>query len=322
MEIDSRTRVRASLAIRKAVSRYLFEPGQEINLIDLGIKEVAGREVAGPPVIRFHVTQKKDTASLEEVNVTPLHEMEIDGFETDIHVGSYEPQIGWWRPRPSSGRRGDTRRLDPLRGGCSISAETHHGAGTLGGLVRDRNTGKPMILSNWHILVHDWWARPGQRIYQPGRLDGGRYADTVARLVRNAMSHDLDAAVAELTGSRHLLNEQLSIGPVTGTTSPRPGMIVVKYGRTTRRTEGRITGIDGVAPMPYGHVRRTIRNVLTIVPRFGGEVSAGGDSGSWWIEQATGRAVGLHFAGGNYPERALAMEMQRVIDALNVNIGV
>lgn len=319
MDIDSKTMARATLAINKAVRNFLFEPVRGINLIDIGFKEVGGREVDTAPAIRFHVNEKKDEIQLEDL--TPLNHIQIDGFETDVLVGSYHPQQGWWRPRWSSGRRVDARRLDPLQGGCSISAETHYGAGTLGALVRDRDTGEPMILSNWHVLAHDWWAQPGQRIYQPGRLDGGRHADTVGRLVRDAMSKNLDAAVAEFTGSRQLINAQLEIGRVTGATGTSLGMLVTKYGRTTRRTEGRVTGMGGVARMPYGHVKCTIQNVITIKPRSGGEVSAGGDSGSVWMEQGSGRAVGLHFAGGDWPERALAMEMQPVLEALNVTIG-
>ena len=38
-------------------------------------------------------------------------------------------------------------------------------------------------------------------IFQPGRLDGGTAANAVARLTRDAMAVNLDAAVATLTGS-------------------------------------------------------------------------------------------------------------------------
>jgi endonuclease G len=63
-----------------------------------------------------------------------------------------------------------------------------------------------------------------------------------------------------------------------------------------------------------------IREVLTIDPRGEGEVSRSGDSGSWWLESSTKSAIGLHFAGGNQPERALALDMQAVLNALDVDI--
>jgi endonuclease G len=96
-------------------------------------------------------------------------------------------------------------------------------------------------------------------------------------------------------------------------------MKVEKSGRSSRRTSGRVTGIGGVARLRYDRIERIIRNVVTI-DQLGGEVSAGGDSGSWWLDETTNEAVGLHFAGSNNPERGLAMDMQSVLDALNVDI--
>jgi endonuclease G len=54
----------------------------------------------------------------------------------------------------------------------------------------------------------------------------------------------------------------------------------------------------------------------------GGEVSRPGDSGSWWLNTVTKEAIGLHFAGSDMPERALALNMPSVLDALNVEIRV
>jgi endonuclease G len=68
-------------------------------------------------------------------------------------------------------------------------------------------------------------------------------------------------------------------------------------------------------------LERIIRHIVTIEPRLDfAEVSAPGDSGAWWLDQATGRAIGLHFAGSNFPERGLALDMPAVLDALNVDL--
>jgi endonuclease G len=57
------------------------------------------------------------------------------------------------------------------------------------------------------------------------------------------------------------------------------------------------------------------------VPTQGTEVSRGGDSGSWWLEDETNQAVALHFAGYDYPvETALAIAMPPVLAVLNVEI--
>jgi endonuclease G len=208
-----------------------------------------------------------------------------------------------------------------MRGGISISNERHNAHGTLGTLVIDRETGDEMILSNWHVLAADWRARPGSRIYQPGRLDGGSSLDTVATLTRHAMSVNLDAAVATLSDSRRLINDQFELGQVTGVGQAELGMAVVKSGRRTGVTHGRIIAIEGVAKIGYGHLERIIRHILTIEPRWKvGEVSAPGDSGSIWLDQATMQTVGLHFAGSNFPERGLALDMSSVLEALNINI--
>jgi len=68
-------------------------------------------------------------------------------------------------------------------------------------------------------------------------------------------------------------------------------------------------------------MQHTIQHVMTIVPVPGKrEVSAGGDSGSWWLDVETRAAVGLHFAGSDDPEQALAIEMVAVLDALDVEL--
>jgi hypothetical protein len=56
----------------------------------------------------------------------------------------------------------------------------------------------------------------------------------------------------------------------------------------------------------------------------GGAISDGGDSGSWWLDQATKRVVALHFAGNapGYADYALAISMSKVLDALKVDLAL
>lgn len=62
-----------------------------------------------------------------------------------------------------------------------------------------------------------------------------------------------------------------------------------------------------------------IGNVVTIDPHSSFEqVSGPGDSGSLWLDERTMQAVGLHFAGSNRPERALALDIQPVLAAMDV----
>lgn len=321
MNIDPLEITRVRAALHQAVGNFLFDRVRKINLIDIAQFEGEGHPKSWL-AIRFHVDKQIPGPQLEAMGREPLQRMSILNIPTMVVEGQYRPHqwsgwSGWggW----SSTHNPRLVRADPLRGGISISS-SYYGSGTLGGLVRDRTSRKEMILSNWHVLAVYWGAPRGQPILQPGWNDGGTSADVIATLDRDAMADNLDAAVALLTGSRRLTNEQLDIGPVTGVGRSNLGLEVVKSGRTTRRTDGRITGIAGVMRLQYGWLERVVRDVITIEPRQGPEVSRGGDSGSWWLNDATKQAIGLHFAGSDYPERALALDMQAVLDSLNVDI--
>jgi hypothetical protein len=135
------------------------------------------------------------------------------------------------------------------------------------------------------------------------------------------MDQGIDAAVATLNDSRPWCNDQFDIGPIAGVASPTLDMQVVKSGRGSEITEGVVDGIEGEYPMEYGRYRRKIKHVYRIVPlRERAEVSRGGDSGAWWLEKETKKAVALHFAGYNQPETALGMAMPHVLSALNVYV--
>lgn len=321
MQINPIEMARARLALGQMVHYALFDRVRGVHLIDIGQYEENG-QAYNKLAIRCHVEEYILRPQLESIGRAPLQEQELFDTPTMVIKGNYRlHQAAWWGGwrRPSNPH---TSRTDPLRGGLSISTP-YYGSGTLGGIVRDRTTQQEMILSNWHVLVTYWGAPRGQPILQPGRDDGGASTDVVATLERDAMSNNLDAAVALLNDSRRPSNDQLEIGPVTGVSRAELGMEVVKSGRSSGRTWGRVTGIGGVQRLRYSGLERLVREVVTIDPRQPGEeVSRGGDSGSWWLNSATRQAVGLHFAGGNAPERALALDMQAVLEALNVDIVV
>jgi endonuclease G len=329
MKINQKGWIRIRSAMREAAYGWLYDPN--VMIVDYGYRERGGKLVEDEQCIRVHVVEKIASGlSLEAATQSGRTRGKIPdtiaGIPVDIQQGAYTLHPGWWAgwwPRPTTTTVNPrARRHAPLQGGISISNARIRGYGTLGGQVTDRVTGEKMILSNWHVLAGRWHARPGWPIYQPGRGDGGTSADTVAKLSRHAMEDNLDAAVAELTGNHQLINDQFGLDPVKGVGWAQLGMEVIKSGRKTDITYGRVTGVEGTIKMSYSGVRRLIRNVMTITPRRRQEVSAGGDSGSFWLEEKTIQAVGLHFAGSNHPERALAMDMQPVLDALNVDIVV
>jgi endonuclease G len=324
LEISQNTMARARLAMREAVRGWIYDPN--VMLIDFGWPEKGGKLIEDEPYVRIHVIEKFTLGPELEtaIKVGKTHSEipdKIAGFPVDRPQGDYalhQPFWGWWS-RPATPR---ARRNVPMQGGISISNAYRYSYGTLGGPVKDRETGARMILSNWHVLAGSWWSRPGWPIYQPGWGDGGSRADIVATLTRHAMSSNLDAAVARLTGDRQLINQQFDLGRVSGVGRAQLGMEVVKSGRQTAITRGRVTAVAGTVKINYNGVNRLIRNVVAIEPRLGSQVSDKGDSGSFWLQEPAMYAVGLHFAGSDHPELALALDMQPVLDALNINLVI
>ncbi len=295
---------------------YLFNP--RVTLIDIGWQIKDGQHTDQLSV-RIHMRNKPSGITLEQLQTeSPGDYIDKDRipFPVDLIEATY-PLHSLVQPTSLN----HAQRFDPLRGGISISHAWSYGYGTLGGIVLDRNTGVPMILSNWHVLAGSMWAPRGLAIYQPGYGDGGRYQHTVAHLERDGMVQGIDAAVATLTSSRSWRNEQLEIGPVMGVTSPRLGMKTVKSGRASKVTHGVVDGIEGEYTIRYGDMWRKIRHVCRIVPQSPtGEISRPGDSGSWHLNEASHEAVALHFAGSNGPETALAIDMPRVLSTLDVTL--
>jgi hypothetical protein len=325
MNINTQELWAASDARRVAAAHYLHNP--RVTLIDIGWK-IKGGQQTDQIAVRIHVRDKPSEAAFEsfsaENTAMVIDKGKVPFDVVDIIEAPYRlhQYNGWYTPYYAhiNKRAG---RSDPLCGGISVSNGQFYNYGTLGGIVTDKTTGEAMIMSNWHVLVGSFYTPKGQPIYQPGAGDGGDYKVTIATLERDSMLDGIDAAIAKLNAQRDWVNDQLELGPVKGSEAPRLGMRVVKSGRGSNVTYGIIDGVEGEYPIWYGGLRRKIKYVQRIVAQPGQtEVSRGGDSGSWWLNQVTNRAVGLHFAGMDDPETALAMAMPQVLDALGVEIMV
>jgi endonuclease G len=314
----------ARQAVPVAVRNLIFDPN--VTTIGIGWPEHKGVMDESMLAIRFHVRTKYEPgfqleSAIERRETGQSIPKEINGVPTDVIESQYCLHQAWnrWWNTPWAAAPPRAKRCNPLHGGVGISSERVHSPGTLGGLVRDRRTGRLMCLSNWHVLVGFWTVRPPQRIFQPGRSEGATVNDTFAILDRDAMMDNLDAAVAYLVGERTLVNDQMNLGPVTGISRAEPGMVVEKSGYKSEITHGWVTEIHTTAKMSYDRQTRLIRDVF-VIDNLGGQVSCGGDSGSLWLDSGNKHAVGLHFAGTDRPEQALAMDIQAVLDALEVDL--
>lgn len=331
--VDDGQLERARLQLRAMVSSFLYNPDYDINLIDFGFPRRTNPATGArywdteSAALRFHVTLKYTLEQLERLEKKVLPR-QIGPFQTDVIEAEYGVTLPVDAP---AGPRASPR--ERLCGGLGISAFSGV-YGTLGGIVRERRTGRLMIMSNWHVLYFTQNTAPGQPIYQPIMLAGRPQPALVARVAAERISapHSgqlpLDVAVAPLVdqGDGRWENHQLEVGPVTGVARARLGMQVVKSGLTTGRTFGAVSGVEGFSKMNYaGGYRRLIERVVTIsrwpLDRGPGPVSQGGDSGCWWLEAASGRAVALHYAGLRDGTRAQAMDMQHVLDEMGVEIA-
>jgi len=247
----------------------------------------------------------------------------IKGFPVRVRQATYvagDGQVPFRAPELGG-------RLRTLMSGASI-AHYRATAGTLGGFVKDNQTGEMHILTNWHVAAEG--GTPGDAILQPGPYDGGTHPqDTVAILNRSVIDRRGDAAVAKLTGARPFALDALVSGTVIiGHRAVSIGDTLEKSGRSTGVTRGKVT-MEGVYFLTYSIGRVGVQG-FRIEPLVAGnpgdiEVSAGGDSGSIWYDPRTGVAVGLHFAGETSPnpgdEHAIACNIDEVLEALDVTMA-
>lgn len=317
--------------LNKVRRSWLRRPG--VTGVDVGFK-ITGEEMTDQLAVRVHVERKvpPDALAAHEVFSESGKPTKLGTFPIDVIEATYGPSQG---PAVADLEEmiGIERltAFDPLVGGISVG-NPRVTAGTLGAIVWDRMDCSVSILSNWHILAGADAAVAGEGIIQPGRADGGTApADTVATLTRFRLDADMDAAIARLNGARGSSRDIIGLNPISGVEAPAIGMQVTKSGRTTGVTEAVIDGLSWSGTINYsGHGPNTFNNQIHIVPRppwpaVDYEVSQGGDSGSVWINEATGRAVGLHFGGeintAPASEMALANPMTTVAAATGLNFS-
>lgn len=279
-----------------------------VNGVGVGYKVVAGRRT-DVIAVRVYVAKKLPKAALRPEEILPenLQGVPVDVIEATFHIHQGE----------------DNRTLhNPLVGGVSVGNFILGGSGTLAVSVFDNVTKEDMILSNWHVLCGRFDCAIGEEIIQPGTggEDTGTSSDVVAHLYRAALTDQVDAAIASLTGDRFLLKEILGLGSVTDVGVPQLGMQVKKSGRTTGLTTGTIVDISADVQIGgYPDGVHTFHNQIHI--QNGGMVSRPGDSGSLWIDDAN-RAIALNFAGTSDGSIATANRFSVVMETLNIDLAV
>ncbi|MCP4182437.1 MAG: hypothetical protein GY761_03860 [Hyphomicrobiales bacterium] len=314
------SRDQLNVAMKAAIKR--FSHRSNVTGFDIGYqwtKDEPTKELC----VRVHVEQKIPTSELESTEVFPP---DIDGIPLDVIQGAYKINRA---TTPADHQA----RINMLMGGVSCGRPIS-GTGTIGAIVIDNVTGRPAILSNWHVLVGAQ-GQIGDPIVQPGPDDKKpEPEDIVAELNRSILGLSGDAAIALLTGARNWL--PISYGSYHAPQAIRDsrlGEVLEKSGRTTGQTRARVDG-EGIYRIEY-EVRPgkyELRDItgFKLVPETPGnpnndELSKPGDSGSVWINPNSNDAVGLHFAGetNSNPaaEHAIACNMSAVTEELNIRMA-
>lgn len=259
----------------------------------------------GKPTKKWSLTvlveDKLDLTDVPEASHVPA---EVGGVPTDVvEVGKIEALTFRAQVRPALP-------------GYSIG---HHNitAGTFGCLVRDIRRcccklekdccctptreecpGDYLILSNNHVLADTNRGQPGDGIVQPGPIDGGAFPNKViAELERfepimfgRAGYNLVDAAVARPTHSRNVTASIIGLVIPRGVDQAFVGSLVIKVGRTTQVTIGRVLAVNATVNVFYPPLAQFRHQIITTA------MARGGDSGSLLMDRNL-NAVGLLFAG-------------------------
>ncbi|MDQ3705155.1 MAG: hypothetical protein M3437_08035 [Chloroflexota bacterium] len=279
------------------------------NVVGVGIGEkMIDGQFTGDLSVIVYVVAKHPEREIASQFLVP---QEVNGVPTDVVVtGELHalPYRGRYRPAP---------------GGVSVG-HFKSTAGTLGCLARRGNA--LYILSNNHVLANSNQANIGDRIVQPGPVDGGRVpADVIAKLSAfipikfNGQPNDVDCAIAQ-TSPGLVTRKNICMGTISA--SPLGcslNLLVKKCGRTTQFTRGRVTDCSATVRINYGTAGVALfRDQIIVQSLTSASFSAPGDSGSLIVSSTGNRPVGLLFAGSS--SHTIANPIRKVLSALGVTI--
>ena len=290
-----------------------------VHATGVGVREEVAAPGADDFVVKVYVFDRADMAAAAH----PSSELKGDHHGTPVDVQYLPVQSALATAGAQKATRKTVpraaapaqhqRRIRPVPGGVEIGPLGGSFVGTLGCFVRRGagDSGPLFVLSNNHVLADVNRFALGSRFTQPFSSNA---ADVVAALsgfepIRfpapgSQPRNVIDAAIAAVTNPAQCrLGTMLNIARYVPTLlAPRPGMQVIKAGRTTGVTTGviRATRVRGVQ-VNYGTTQNpliaTFDNAITITGSGGVPFSKPGDSGSVILEIATGQPVALLFAG-------------------------
>ncbi|MEN0015913.1 MAG: hypothetical protein AAGC46_21285, partial [Solirubrobacteraceae bacterium] len=264
-------------------------------------EKVSDGAPTGQLAIVVYVEEKKPKSKLKGDQLIPA---EIEGIPTDVKeevVEPYPARVALDEAVPFT----DPTKYSTLHGGISMgpcrsvhldppdapSSGDYIFVGTLGAIVRDRDTNAAMALTNFHVACVDSHWSVGDKQCQPGRVDGGTCpTDTFGSLQRATLSTHVDGSVVSIDPGKATDCSIEEIGAVKGKAAAVLNSVVRKRGRTTGLTYGKVTSVDASVTINYGDGlgNHTLKNQIRIEPDTTKNpvFSDHGDSGSVVVDAA------------------------------------
>jgi hypothetical protein len=312
------------IANKREIERELFTR-EGITGVDVGYKYKKGKRTK-QVVIRVYVSEKQTNISnSDKIPKT------IRGIKTDVIQAnaSFHADDQPYTPITGGISFGQSEKFRLIQNDGSIALISEQG--TLGAIVRDNLSEKPMFLTNHHVTkvmisqTEERSGKVGDIFDQPNLVgsDGKPFPNaSIGKLARFAINPLVDAAVIEYQSTRPFAEEILGIGKIAGAAKAVLGMKVRKRGRTTELTHGIIDGVDATTAIQGTSM--LFQHQMVIVPDTtkNAVFSNSGDSGSVIVNEQN-KVVGLLFAGvpalNDSPQMTWANHIDNVLTQLNVH---
>jgi len=298
--------------------------------VDVGYKYSGGKKT---DEIAIRVFVRKKAVDLSDEEKIPK---EISGIKTDIIEEEFKINSREY----DRNVRADFDSYETLIGGMRIEMPTEanpksgvFNIGTIGMIVKDKSTGLPLMLTNYHVVSSGTSVYNNSPIHQPevitsirnGSVDYSQreIGDTNKSFLGYHKEVFIDAATSNIDLSKSKVsNEILQIGKVKGLKELKTsdeGLSVSKRGGITRLTHGFIDGVDHTTNVSYSLGNMQVKNAFRVRPNeaVNGLFSTSGDSGSVVVDD-NNKIVGLLFAGSEKRGTGLICPIQPVFEKLGI----
>lgn len=281
------------------------------------LKHLFPTEVAGTPVVY---------QSIAAVTAGPAwHKAAIKGNPNLV------PSIDeLFSPKSGVSALASNRFERPVPIGSSIANVSEDCySGTLGCRGTLTAGGGKVFLTNNHVIAELNQGTAGEKINQPSTGDNncklvsadeiGQLRSFVPMVFTSTANNLVDAALGNTTIEMTSNASPTSAygTPSSTVTDPVIDMRVMKYGRTTNFTRGKIRALNVTVQVGYGAVSGRFINQFSVVgdvTNFGNP----GDSGSLIVTESSKQPVGLLFAGGG--DTTYANPIKAVLSATGITI--